>query len=179
MGSILVGLEALILCPPDIFIDTTGFAFILPFAKRLFGAKTAAYVHYPTVSSDMIERVSAGLRRAGSNLTGVTYNNASWIRNSVVVTQIKLFYYRLLVQAYRWVGSSSNADCVMTNSTWTRDHILCLWNGNPSVVYPPCPTEDLAIGDSKKRQPWIMSVSQFRPEKNHEVRLIFYFFILP
>ncbi|THD21343.1 GDP-Man:Man(3)GlcNAc(2)-PP-Dol alpha-1 2-mannosyltransferase [Fasciola hepatica] len=171
LGSVLVCLEALIRCPPDIFIDTTGFAFILPLAKRLFGAKTAAYVHYPTVSSDMIDRVSAGLHRSENDLAGETYNNASWIRNSAFMTRIKLLYYRSLIGAYRWVGSPSNTDCVMTNSTWTRNHILSLWNGDPSIVYPPCPTEDLASGDSDERQPWIMSVGQFRPEKNHELQI--------
>ncbi|TPP67783.1 Asparagine-linked glycosylation protein 11 [Fasciola gigantica] len=171
LGSVLVGLEALIRCPPDIFIDTTGFAFILPLAKRLFGAKTAAYVHYPTVSSDMIDRVSAGLHRSENDLAAEMYNNASWIRNSVFMTRIKLLYYRSLIGAYRWVGSPSNADCVMTNSTWTRNHILSLWNGDPSIVYPPCPTEDLASGDLGERQPWIMSVGQFRPEKNHELQI--------
>jgi alpha-1,2-mannosyltransferase len=52
----ILGLEALLRRPADVFIDTTGFAFTLPLAA-LSGAKVAAYVHYPTISTDMLSRV--------------------------------------------------------------------------------------------------------------------------
>uniref|UniRef100_A0A183AS15 ALG11_N domain-containing protein n=1 Tax=Echinostoma caproni TaxID=27848 RepID=A0A183AS15_9TREM len=133
---------------------------VLTLAGQALGSMLVAYAHYPTVSVDMLNRLS---------VTGVTYNNASWIRNSRFMTRVKLSYYRLMLGAYSWVGSPTNVDCVMTNSTWTRNHIRSLWTGYPVILYPPCPTEDLAISSSGKRQPWIMSVSQFRPEKNHEV----------
>jgi hypothetical protein len=44
---------------PQLFVDTTGWAFTFPLA-RLAGCRVAAYVHYPTVSSDMIRRVRDG-----------------------------------------------------------------------------------------------------------------------
>ena len=41
------------------FIDTSGWAFSFPLA-RLAGARVLAYVHYPTVSTDMLCRVWNG-----------------------------------------------------------------------------------------------------------------------
>ena len=41
------------------FIDSSGWAFSFPLA-RLAGSRVAAYVHYPTVSADMLKRVWTG-----------------------------------------------------------------------------------------------------------------------
>lgn len=49
----------------QVFIDTTGWAFGYPLAWRA-GCKVACYVHYPTISSDMLGRVWSGT---------ATYNN--------------------------------------------------------------------------------------------------------
>ncbi len=40
---------------PELFVDTTGWAFPYPMA-RLAGSRVAAYVHYPTISTDMLQR---------------------------------------------------------------------------------------------------------------------------
>ena len=40
---------------PELFVDTTGWAFPYPLA-RLAGSRVAAYVHYPTISTDMLQR---------------------------------------------------------------------------------------------------------------------------
>lgn len=42
---------------PDSYIDTTGAAFTLPLAKLLMGCTTGCYVHYPTISTDMLQMV--------------------------------------------------------------------------------------------------------------------------
>ena len=83
LGSIILAFKALFQFTPDIFIDTTGCAFTLPIAY-LFGCRTAAYVHYPTISSDMLKRVAD--RRP-------TYNNNGEITNSTARTHLKLIYY--------------------------------------------------------------------------------------
>ena len=62
LGSMLMTLEALCRLCPDVFIDTAGYAFGYPLAAAA-GCSVCAYVHYPTVSSDMIARVRA---RAGT-----------------------------------------------------------------------------------------------------------------
>ena len=51
VGSILVAWECLTLFTPDVWIDTTGYAFTLPVAKLLAGCRTACYVHYPTITT--------------------------------------------------------------------------------------------------------------------------------
>ena len=42
-----------------------------------------AYVHYPTISRDMLSKV---------NNRVVDYNNRSWITKNFIFTQIKLLY---------------------------------------------------------------------------------------
>ncbi|VEL11956.1 unnamed protein product [Protopolystoma xenopodis] len=177
LGSIVVAVEAFIRCPVDIYIDTTGFAFTLPVFRLLSLRRiiTAAYVHYPTVSSAMLSRLdlSASERDIDSQ---ITYNNPKWVRTSKNFTRIKQVYYRFLVSAYGWAGNPSNCHLVLANSSWTRNHIKSLWGGSPSVLFPPCPTEffsDYSVVDNEDvgRHKWIVSIGQFRPEKNHELQL--------
>ena len=61
----------------------------------------------------------------------------------------------------------------MVNSSWTEEHMNNLWR-RPFFthrIYPPCPTERLK---GIKRSPdgiRILSVAQFRPEKNHPLQI--------
>jgi alpha-1,2-mannosyltransferase len=55
LGAARLGWDALSLRVPALFVDTTGWAPTYPLA-RAAGAKVAAYVHYPTVSTDMLGR---------------------------------------------------------------------------------------------------------------------------
>ncbi len=52
-------------CRTQVYIDTTGWAFTYPLAWRA-GSRVACYVHYPTISTDMLGRVWQGT---------ATYNN--------------------------------------------------------------------------------------------------------
>lgn len=63
----------------------------------------------------------------------------------------------------------------MVNSSWTENHILSLWNSpfKTHRVYPPCEVAHLkklqhVSADDKIV---IMSISQFRPEKDHPLQL--------
>jgi len=51
LGSILLAFVCLITFLPDVFIDTTGCAFMYPVAALLGRCRIAAYVHYPTIST--------------------------------------------------------------------------------------------------------------------------------
>jgi len=57
VASIQVCVEALKLCPCDVFIDTMGVGYAYPFVKLLFGPKIYSYTHYPLVSYDMMRDV--------------------------------------------------------------------------------------------------------------------------
>ncbi|KAL5109967.1 GDP-Man:Man 3 GlcNAc 2 PP-Dol alpha-12-mannosyltransferase [Taenia crassiceps] len=166
IGSLIAGFEALVRLPPDVCLDTTGFAFTLPLFAWLLGASCGAYIHFPTVSLDMQRRVAA--RTSDS---GTSYNNAARIRRSRVLTILKQFYYMLFRFAYGWAGSAVNCRSVAVNSTWTQRHIAALFGTRPYLLYPPCPQRVEETAGEEKRKPWIISIGQFRPEKNHMLQL--------
>eukprot|EP00941_MAST-03F_sp_MAST-3F-sp1_P001950 g1950.t1 len=186
-GSILFGLEALLAVRPDVWIDTTGLAFTYPLA-RLCGCTVISYTHYPTISTDMLELVRT---RQSS------YNNLH--ANSFLFSKIKLIYYYIFAALYAVVGRCCNI--VMVNSSWTDHHICQLWGTHPtkSILYPPCDTAHLqqfslhendrcSKSLSKKidtllsrhtdisnlsiiGKEIILSIGQFRPEKEHLLQL--------
>lgn len=57
-ASVRVAWQGLRQLLPETYVDTTGWAFPYPLA-RLAGARVAAYVHYPTISTDMLQRWGA------------------------------------------------------------------------------------------------------------------------
>lgn len=130
---------------------------------RLAGARVAAYVHYPTISSDMLSRV----RRRDA-----AYNNSAAISASAAGSAAKLAYYIAFAEVYGWLGGFANV--AMVNSSWTGGHVETIWWGaqrrRPPVVWPPCDVARLSALPLPRPQgqPCLVSVAQFRPEKNHE-----------
>ena len=187
LGAAVLTAEALSQYRPDIFFDTVGHAFGYPLA-RLAGCRVAAYVHYPAISVDMISRVRS---RASA------FNNARVVARSSALSRLKVWYYRLFALAYGTCGRC--ADAVAVNSSWTESHVAALWGGKPRVVYPPCDVEALrrapirrprsnvtAPGSPDERRDegegpetgteggfgsYVLSVGQFRPEKDHPLQL--------
>jgi len=169
LGSICLAWEALMNCCPDVFIDTTGYAFTLPVFKNIGKCNVACYVHYPTISSDMLRLV----RNRSS-----TYNNTSEISKSWLLSSVKLQYYKIFAFLYKTAGNYS--DVTMVNSSWTEGHISDLWNlrqNNVYKVFPPCDnTEFLKIqrqfqDNYNTEQINVISVGQFRPEKDHALQI--------
>ncbi|KAI8634519.1 glycosyltransferase family 4 protein [Xylariaceae sp. FL1651] len=177
LGSLVMGWDAFSLLVPDIFVDTMGYAFTLGLSKLLFPAiPTAAYVHYPTISTDMLESLDSG---SAVGNQGVNAGKGVGFKGS-----LKRHYWRWFASVYSQMGAS--VDVVMTNSTWTQAHIQALWGPhrqqknrqNPiAVVYPPCAVSDIEEAveiseeSEKKRQKCIVYIAQFRPEKNHQLIL--------
>lgn len=113
---------------PDIFYDTTGFAFNFILVKLLLPSTQCwAYVHYPFISKDMVAKIRD--RRPDFN------NNAS-ITNSAWKTQAKLLYYQAILQLYKFVRLFVAQ--AQANSTWTQHHMKKLWGNNITTLYPPC-----------------------------------------
>ncbi|KCV72513.1 hypothetical protein H696_00107 [Fonticula alba] len=151
LAGAFVGLEAIWRLQPDVMIDTSGHAFAYPIWSWASGGATwvASYTHYPVVSSDMLEA-----QRAQKTLK----------------SRLKIPYYRLFSQLYRLAGSYSGFS--MVNSTWTSNHMAAIWRQKPTIVFPPCDTKTLSAlpleGDpGAGRQPNIVYLAQFRPEKDH------------
>jgi len=79
LGSMVLGMEAICKLVPDIFIDTMGYSFTFPIFRYLGGCKIACYVHYPTISTDMLSKVASGT---------TAFNNSSFISKSSILTQL-------------------------------------------------------------------------------------------
>uniref|UniRef100_A0A3P9JF84 GDP-Man:Man(3)GlcNAc(2)-PP-Dol alpha-1,2-mannosyltransferase n=1 Tax=Oryzias latipes TaxID=8090 RepID=A0A3P9JF84_ORYLA len=168
VGSIFLGWEALMEFVPDLYIDSMGYAFTLPLFRYLGGCHVGTYLHYPTVSTDMLSVVRERNPR---------FNNPDYISNSLFLSAFKVVYYFLFALLYGMAGSCS--DLTMVNSSWTLNHILSLWRSpnRTCLVYPPCdvgafldiPLEEEDGGGGKSHS--LVSVGQFRPEKDHQLQI--------
>ena len=124
---------------PDVFIDTTGFSFIYPFAWIL-GSKIIAYVHYPTMTPEAVEK------KIG----------------------FKKLYHLLFLTVYRFCGGFATK--IVTNSRWTNERLRSAWNRSDAVIlYPPVKIEKKKIHSARENA--VVSLGQFRPEKNHAMQL--------
>ncbi|KAM6893846.1 GDP-Man:Man(3)GlcNAc(2)-PP-Dol alpha-1,2-mannosyltransferase [Xenentodon cancila] len=166
IGSIFLGWEALTEFVPDLYIDSMGYAFTLPLFRYLGGCSVASYVHYPTISTDMLSVVRERNPR---------FHNPDYVSNSLFLSAFKVVYYCFFALLYGMAGSCS--DLIMVNSSWTLNHILSLWRSpnRTCVVYPPCDVSaflDIPLeedGDRKCHS--IISIGQFRPEKDHQLQI--------
>lgn len=168
IGSMILGLEALFKFVPTIYVDTMGYAFTLPIFKLLGRCQVACYVHYPTISTDMLIRVAERT---------TAHNNSSAISRSQLLTSAKLVYYNAFTCLYKLCGRC--ADVIMVNSSWTRGHIVELWKvpQRTFLVYPPCNIEEFktikrAVDDPTPKEFRVLSLAQFRPEKDHKLQLL-------
>ncbi|KAK4994598.1 asparagine-linked glycosylation protein [Elasticomyces elasticus] len=175
LGSLLLAYDAFNLLVPDIFVDTMGYAFALALCKLLFpDVPTAAYVHYPTISTDMLGTLDDEVAGRGAN-AGL---GRGW------KGQLKRRYWHLFAYLYSRVGGS--IDVVMTNSSWTQGHIRSLWGpfrrrlgekDDIAVVFPPVAVAELEEAipvdqqSEKERGPYCVYIAQFRPEKDHTLIL--------
>ncbi|MCJ1403483.1 asparagine-linked glycosylation protein [Xylographa trunciseda] len=172
LGSLRVAYDALSQFVPDVFIDTMGYSFVTAFARFIFPSMPiGAYVHYPTISTDMLGSLDV------NSVEGLNAGTGKGFRG-----YLKRIYWHLFAHLYGWTGG--NIDVVMTNSSWTRGHIQSLWGPSRSklgkrreieVVFPPVSVEDIekavdvSEASERKRERTILYIAQFRPEKNHEL----------
>ncbi|KAK2066445.1 hypothetical protein P8C59_000268 [Phyllachora maydis] len=177
LGSVLLAWDAFSLLVPDIIVDTMGYAFALGLSKFLFRrVPTGAYVHYPTISTDMLESLDPN---SPVGAQGVNAGQGVGARGVA-----KRLYWQLFARIYATMGSS--IDVVMTNSTWTQGHINKLWGplrqakrqaNPPVVVYPPVAVRelekevDVSSQSEPRREKVLLYIAQFRPEKNHQLIL--------
>lgn len=161
----VLGVEAFLKFIPDIYFETTGYAFTYPLFHYLANIPVCCYTHYPTISSDMLQRVQNQSQ---------SYNNRRLISRSPFLTKVKLYYYKFFAYLYSVCGRC--AVCVMVNSSWTQAHINYIWSltYRTRIVYPPCDVRKFEpIFDSSKHDEnfYIASVAQIRPEKNHQLQI--------
>ncbi|KAF9478207.1 mannosyltransferase [Pholiota conissans] len=187
IGSMYLAWESMTKLIPDLFIDTMGYAFTFHIVAQLGQIPIGAYVHYPTISTDMLARVKSRKQ---------WHTNAGHISSSATLSRLKLIYYRLFM--YYYVLSLRTASFVMVNSSWTKNHVDSILQYNDPlidaihmipplvglklftsqnapaaarIVYPPCDTREMSSFSLMPRQRIILSVAQFRPEKDHQAQL--------
>lgn len=106
------------------------------------------------------------------------FNNSGRIADSIILSQFKVGYYKILLFLYSRLERS--LDYCFTNSTWTDTHIKALWPRfkNKSVkLYPPCNIEEFLNFPIEEKEKIMLSFAQFRsflPIK----KLNYYFFFL-
>ncbi|KAG6865199.1 hypothetical protein C0991_004570 [Blastosporella zonata] len=186
LGSMYMAYEAMSKLIPDLFIDTMGFAFSFHVVDFLGGIPVGAYVHYPTISTDMLERVRS---------RKTSHNNNDSVSSSGIKSQAKLFYYRVFM--YYYARSIRVAQFLMVNSSWTKNHVdailqhsdflldvfsnlspLVVFNSpnaeltHADIVYPPCDTREMTRFVLENREKIVISIAQFRPEKDHAAQLL-------
>lgn len=103
-----------------------------------------------------------------------TYNNDARVASNWLVSAVKFLYYCLFATAYGAVGGFANV--VLVNSSWTYGHISSLWWGGRKkiqILFPPCAVEELrSLGlDDQRESETIISIGQFRPEKDHALQI--------
>jgi alpha-1,2-mannosyltransferase len=179
--------EAMSKLIPDLYIDTMGYAFTFHVVTLLGRIPVGAYVHYPTISTDMLARVESRKK---------WHTNTDEISSSATLSHAKLLYYRFFM--YYYALSLRTASFLMVNSSWTKNHVDSILQHsdilldaihmlpplflirffaprNPpqsaKIVYPPCDTRDMVKFPLTNRERIILSVAQFRPEKDHAMQL--------
>ena len=161
LSSLVYAVRCLCKMVPAVVIDTTGAPFAVLVWKLLGGCKVVLYIHYPFISTDMLSDVE---HRRNS------MNNKGDIATSTLKTRIKVLYYRALCALYAVTGKFTS--CNMVNSTWTSNHIETIYGSKPITVYPPCDcTQFCEFPIEGREKGLIVSVGQFRPEKNYPLQL--------
>lgn len=157
IGSMVLAMEAMLQLRADVWLDTMGYPFSYPLVWLWLGAPIVAYVHFPVISDDMLGKLQPSV----TSVSGIKQ-------------LVKFIYWSLFMNVYRLVGLF--VDVVLTNSSWTQNHIRDIWilNNNVSILYPPCSTEKFITEKDLTETTWtrdntIVSLSQFRPEKRHDL----------
>lgn len=96
--------------------------------------------------------------------SNVTMTNSTWTHNHITnLLQLgRKSYLSSLLNFDR------RQDAPQESSTATHDDRGQLVHDPPRIVYPPCDTHEfLQLGNLSSRKPVIVSLAQFRPEKDH------------
>jgi len=154
-----------------------------------------AYVHYPTISTDMMAfewkkmtqneqqqpfffqrkiktmiklvyyRFFAILYGCVGNLADIVMVNSTWTYNHISSLW------------WKFSPSSSSSSSPATTSTTTKNaKANSKYERNLQIIYPPCRVPSSKSSAATKqnqtsRQPTIVSIGQFRPEKNHKLQI--------
>jgi len=193
LGSVLLAAEALLRRPCVLFVDSTGAAFSFPLARRVFGAAVHSYTHYPTVSADMLRVVDE--RRAAHNNSGAISRSPllAWAKGRYYRAVISAYkaagrHAQLVFVNSSWTRGHIDSLWGSGEASGASSHSA---SSSPRIhtVYPPCDTATLQQFPLGALRPWtagsaaaplpgedsredlVVSLAQFRPEKDHALQL--------
>ncbi|KAG7809324.1 hypothetical protein KL921_003321 [Ogataea angusta] len=151
LGSVFVCFRSLTKLVPDVFIDTQGLPFCYPLVA-LLRIPVVAYVHYPLISADMLNKLSSNS----------VYHLAKYV------------YWTSMMKLYQLAANF--IDYTLCNSTWTCNHVRSIWGSSaqtsPQIVYPPTGIDESKIADPlAEKDRVLLYLAQFRPEKRHRLLL--------
>ena len=115
------------------------------------------------MSNDMLNKVTS--RR-------VDFNNKELFTSNTLLFRLKVFYYKLFLLCYRICGQFVHVG--VGNSNWTTSRIMDVWRRKDiQVLYPPAAIGNpiIPIEEHERRKVAIVSLAQFRPEKNQELQV--------
>ncbi|KAG5491429.1 hypothetical protein JIQ42_01331 [Leishmania sp. Namibia] len=170
-GAALFYEVAVVNAVTPIVIETVGVPFVYPLLRLLARCTVISYTHYPVISSAMTQRVRNG---------EVSHTNSPILARNPALRCAKVVYYQIFALLYRWMGYFPNM--VLTNSSWTQNHMQSLfWPRACIRLYAPCDVARFAAESHPpaQRSNRIVSVGQFRPEKNHMLQLAAFHAALP
>ena len=101
--------------------------------------------------------------------TTISYTHYPFTLNSITenCTFFKRLYYTIILKIYTL--SLLGSDIIIVNSRWTHKHLpLSNSKSNVLIVYPPSIDQ---IVSQRQKINQIVSLGQFRPEKNHQMQL--------
>lgn len=186
---------------PDIYFDSTGASFSYPLARILCGSIIVAYVHYPIISADMLQavreqrpsynndkRIASNIRisqlklvyyslfaqlyAATGSFADLVFVNSSWTQGHIS----QLWGISAVTQdSSNDEGVANRAESLNPASrlrnTGTRGRRRLI------KLFPPCNTKHLQalplnseVGGVRRKRD-ILSIGQFRPEKDHQLQL--------
>ncbi|TFY83136.1 hypothetical protein EWM64_g876 [Hericium alpestre] len=201
IGSMYLAFEALCELIPDLYIDTMGYAFTFYVVAWLTGVPIGAYMHYPTISTSMLKRVenrTASYMNSGAISSSSILSSGKLLYYRIFMYY---YAQALRHASFVMVNSSwtkNHVDSILTHSDVLLDvlHLpftiltfiasLALsvllpkvsHNSLPrtapkkaSIVYPSCDTRAMSAFPLEGRERIILSIAQFRPEKDHAAQL--------
>ncbi|KAF9265198.1 mannosyltransferase [Marasmius fiardii PR-910] len=194
IGSMYLAWDGMKQLIPDLYIDTTGYAFTFHVVSWVAHVPVGAYINHPTISTDILDAFEHRKRWSRTN--------SDTISSSYILSSLKSIYYRLFIHYYSL--SLRSADFVMVNSSVTKKYVdsvlhytdpfidfmhlcnptlLILYflathtKGTPGstdssqIVYPGGDTVKLAELPLTNRERVVVSVGQFRREEDHAMQL--------
>ncbi|KAG1726222.1 glycosyltransferase family 4 protein [Suillus lakei] len=191
LGSMFLAWEALSQVIPDLYIDSMDYAFTFHIVAWITKGSIpmGAYIHYPTNNQKvghtnrgdvagslvlsrgkmwyyrfLIYHYSMALSRPSFIMA-----NSSWTKNHVdailshsdPVMNVMHFLNPLFI--FRLFATTLKSKKLHANSASKKPET--------NIVYPPCDTREMAQFSLDERERIILSIAQFRPEKDHPAQL--------